>query len=877
MATNKKRQAQSLTTNFVAILETTLKHFQDPKWLGENSAFASPYYLGDHLTEKAGNSIVRGHALQKLLRRATSEIRGKNCQRYQTILVERYFRKRPVEVVSQEVGLAKNAFHINRRKAIAALERTLVGLTHPSLRLEYPPVSRDLIEREEVLARVLVYLDANQDVTILGPDGGGKTALAAQLAQETGRPTFWYTIRPGLNDSIESFVFELGLFAHMHGESSLWFELVATQGKINIQALPGLISFALQRLKPAPLICIDDADALHPADNQAHGVLIQLLETLRSIASLVVVGQRLIMDTEQYIPLRGLSPQGAASLFAQNQIAVSSEDVRLYHAWTQGNPRLLNLCCSILSAIPNGGEGLYASSSTPTLDLLLDRIVVNFSGEERALLAKLSVFRRPAPFELLHDQSEKGSFNLLKSKQVVEASAGGDVELMPVYRQFVYNRLPVEVRRLLHQEAANVRSAYGEYASTLYHLIQADQFGDAVDLWQMTARQELEQGQASNVLAVFRQALQEESMGPEIRDVLRYFCSELERFLGNFEQARQDMNSISQPDPLFPVDVLELKGKIENDRSEYARAKQSFEMALEKANVLLDARLAQIHKGMAWMHLRQHEFDQVETELTIAQFEIENMRGNLAFDQCRYDYAASHYTKALTLAREVDSRDAIAKTSHNLAAVHMIRGEFEACFESLDQAYQHYELMNRVAAMAGCRITTAVAYNLAEDNKHALDSLEEAEQHLSTMGGATSWQQALIEQAKAEAFLGLGEWVDASVHATRAISAGDLGVLPDAHRTYGEVLMNQGQWGKAEVHLLKSISLASQNEDILLLAYGQRALGKLYLVQGRGSIAQQTLAEALSLFQSIQLPTEVKSCEQLLSESQKMAIVTDKI
>jgi tetratricopeptide (TPR) repeat protein len=615
-----------------------------------------------------------------------------------------------------------------------------------------------------------------------------------------------------------------------------------------------------------PLICIDDADALHPTANPVHVALIQLWESLRPIASLIVIGQRLIMDTEQYIPLRGLSMEGATALFAQNQIDVSLKDIRLYHAWTQGNPRLLNLCCSILSVTPDEALSLRASSSAPTLDFLLSRIVTHFSKEERALLAELSVFRRPAPLNLLRSQKKISSLKGLKDRQIVGTSADGGVELMDIHRRFVYRRLSMEAKQALHQQAANVRSVYGEYSSAVYHLIQAGQLEDAVYLWQTVARQELEQGQASGNLAVFRDVLQKESMDLEVKDALHLFCSELERFLGDIEQAGKDIDSISQTVPFFTIAGLEMKGKIANDRNEYAQAKQSFELALERSNIFLEARVAQIHKGKAWMHLRQRDFDQVETELTIAQFEIENMRGNLAFDQCRYDDAATHYTKALNLARDIDSRDAIAKTSHNLAAVYMIRGEFKACLEFLDQVYRHYELMNRTAAMAGCRITTAVAYNLAGDNKSALDSLKEAEQHLSTLDEVTPWQQALIEQAKAEAFLGLSDWAEASVHAKRAISAGDLGVLPDAHRTYGEVLTNQKRWREAEEHLLKSISLASQNEDILLFAYGQRALGRLYLVQRQCSAAYQALTEAVSLFQSIHLPNEAHSCEQLLSE-----------
>lgn len=145
---------------------------------------------------------------------------------------EYYFQDRPAAVVWDQIGLTKNSFHLSRNAAIAALEAVLVNRLQPALHLEQPPLPPPLVERERILAHCHQLLADPKTIALIGPGGIGKTALAAQLAQESNRESnrlgFWYTVRPGLNDQVESLVFALALFAHRHGSSTLWLTL-ATQ------------------------------------------------------------------------------------------------------------------------------------------------------------------------------------------------------------------------------------------------------------------------------------------------------------------------------------------------------------------------------------------------------------------------------------------------------------------------------------------------------------------------------------------------------------------------------------------------------------------------------------------------------------------------
>ena len=854
----------SIASAFSTSLESALKKYHDPKWLGAHSVLASPYFLGEQPKTDLTTDHSRGKALQALLRSAVAEIQGENAQRYQAILTLRYFNRNvSVEAAMRKVGLSKNAFHENRRKAIRALEATLVGLVHPSLRLETPPYVRDAFPRPVDLERLRRHVADDEDVTIQGPEGSGRSTLAANFVRESTRPALWFTVRPGLNDSVQGFAFSLGLFAFTQGEPSLWLQLLAAQGSLDAEILRSQINYALGNLASPPLICIDDADALDTAGNPEHRALVQLWDGLRPLSTLIVIGRHEQFSSSRLLQVHNLSPAETEQFFTHCGQSMSAEEMARYYQWTQGNLRLLHLCCSIFPTAPEERAIPDPAADAFTRRLLLANLLAKLSETELRILATLSVYRRPFPLNYPPGSPEYAACKTLHAQRILNVATDGNGELVAVYRRFVYASLRPEVAQVFHSLAAELRSAYGEYAATIYHLLRARRFAEAIDLWPTVKRQEMEQGQAGALLAAFRDALATGPLPDEVRSVLTLYCAELNQFLGNIEQAKVDTASDKHLVPIFDAELGELKGRIANDLDHFAEAQEAFDRALERADLLLESRLAQVHKGLAWMHLRQRDLELAERELDFALFEIENMRGNLAYDQARYDDATGHYEAALRLADDLKSPNAGAKTRLNLAMVYMVQGCYDDSLELLNRVYAHYEAMHRVAAMAGCRITMAVAHNLAGEHQYALTCLDDADDKLNMVDKIVPWQTALIAQARAEAWLGLGDLAAATTHVVSAIDADVMSILPDAYRTYGEILTRQEDWAQAEKHLRQSVALAQKNEDRLLLAYAWRALGALYLVQGKWDAVRSASNTAITLFESLHLPNEVARTRRL--------------
>lgn len=837
-------------------LEAALKHYGNADWLGA-SPLATPYFLDAYLPATAVTATNRGRALQKLLADATAEISGKYAERYQTILCEYYFLERPADVVWEQIGLTKNPFHLNRNAAIAALETVLVHRLQPALHLEQPPLPPPLVERERILTHCHQLLTTPKTVALIGPGGIGKTALAAQLAQESNRPLFWYTVRPGLNDQVESLVFALALFAHRHGSSTLWLTL-ATQPRQPIdERILSALRYALAQIQPAPLLCVDGLELLQPATLAVHGALVHALESLRGLAPILLLGQQLPLDADDYITLTGLSPAGVTLLLLQQQgrapITLRSE----FHALTQGNPRLLRLCLAALAGGETPADLQQFLATSPAVDLLFSQTFLRLPESERQLLMSLSVFRSPAPLAYWQKSATAAAVKNLLAQGFLQSDPYGNLDLPLVYRQLLLRNLDETTSRQLHQQAASLRSQTGAYTEAAYHLVEAGQAEAALALWREYSAQEIAQGQAATALTLFQQ-VQRLTLAPAAHEQATLNCAQLQALLGQPSQAATTLTSLLGKTPILTVEAAELSGMLANDRSEFDNAAVAFTRALRVAEALVEVRLAHVHKGRAWLHLRQRELTQAEQALAYAEVEIETMRGNLALDRSAYEQATHHYLVALQAAEALAAPEAIGKCCNNLGGVALFQGNFAAAIEQLTKAIAAYERIGKVAAQAGCRITLAVAHNQASDPTAALTVLNAAEELLMLRGEILPWQGALIAQARAEAYLALGEWAQVETQVQAAIAAEEISILPDAYRVYGELCLCQGAYAEAERWLRQSVELARANGDGYLAAYAQRKLALLYQTIGNNAAATHTGTAALRFFEEANLPHEVE-------------------
>jgi len=296
-------QLKSVEVNdaFNEQLKLALEHFTQPAWLGEHSPLAMPYFLGERLWRRtdAHTALGRGLAFQGVLREAADILAGQDEDgKYAARLLDlSFFQAKILFDVLDILGIARSTYYRHLSKAIQRLGETLIQSINPVLHLESPASHAGLIGRGEVSDACLQALRQGLSVSLVGSGGVGKTTLGATLAAELApQPIFWLTLRPGLNDQVSSLLFSLGYFLHQQGASSLWLQLVAEGGKVDMRIAPGLLQHDFKRLNDAPaLLCFDDIDLLRPAEVEEHARILAFLESLRGITPLLFMGQQRVI------------------------------------------------------------------------------------------------------------------------------------------------------------------------------------------------------------------------------------------------------------------------------------------------------------------------------------------------------------------------------------------------------------------------------------------------------------------------------------------------------------------------------------------------------------------------------------------------------
>ena len=505
------KQQPTRTLTFGQHLKYVLESIHRPELLGSQSPLAAPYFLGTAMRGAEPSALGRGKVLCAEIRSALESLwqgplpadgaallaavqdEEEPGGRYDCLILElNYFKQRYRPAPRNQADIYHDILHISRpthdRHLRVAVDRLGIGLLQrlrPAARPEQPVAPSTLIGRDSLLAQLIADLDAGKSVSLTGPGGIGKTSLGAAVTGRWHAPAvFWFTIRPTLNDQVQSLFFALGQFLHEQGASALWHQLVADAGHIqDLHLALGLAHGDLERLPTRPLLCFDELDFLRPLTQEQpdanHTQFLEVLDGLRSHAPMLLIGQRAFWQSDVVYALDGWTPAQLAIWLVSLGVAHTAEEVLLLHRFTGGNPRLAELCVALYQA--GGGETLDAVlSQLPQFHALLPvwlRLERRLPRAERQMVQALSVFRSPAPADawLGGTVEQAEALTQLIERRLVQEDGQGGVALLPALREVIYTELPVDEQEELHSQAAQIRAERGEYTAAAYHLQRAGQ------------------------------------------------------------------------------------------------------------------------------------------------------------------------------------------------------------------------------------------------------------------------------------------------------------------------------------------------------------------------------------------------------------------
>ncbi|MCB0186873.1 MAG: hypothetical protein KDE31_21550, partial [Caldilineaceae bacterium] len=495
--------------------------------------------------------------------------------------------------------------------------------------------------------------------------GVGKTTLGAALSEAWKSPAvFWFTFRATFNDHSDSLLFALGHFLHTQGASTLWHQLIADGGRLQDGNLAlGLIRTDLAALDHPPLLCFDELDVLRPSvsdhPNPRHVQLLELLDSLRGHAPLLLVGQRAYWESDTVYTLAGLSESEVAAVLTAFAIPHTKEDVARLHYYSGGNPRIVSLCAALYDS--NQAEPLQSVidqlPQSPTLLPFWHRLTRRLSQNERRLLQQLAVFRSAAPVDLWQEnEGERNAIQQLLQRRLLVADQGGAITLLPALREVIIDDLPVEECEHYHLIAAQSRAERGDYTPAAWHLVQAGQPEAAVALWYPQRRIEINRGQAGAALAIFEQISQRRLETRRARE-LALLRGELYELAGEPEKIVSSLAQQAWPeDDVRSIDAQILWANALRQQGQPDGALAKYADGLARQRQLLD-RAAQLHTLRSRTYLQQRDMVQARREVELARIQVESLQGAFHDYSGNYAQAQAHYEQARTIAQALDDAE----------------------------------------------------------------------------------------------------------------------------------------------------------------------------------------------------------------------------
>lgn len=882
-------------------IRLALNNFDDPTWLGESSPLAAPYFLGTWMDAAELSVADRGEALRQALLQAADTLwegdlprtrealeeevnderrdKGNKGQRYAFLLLElRYFRRyfRPLlspkpnreAEIRRYLGVGRGPYFNHLKSARQALGDALLTLTRPVMRLERPLQNRhQLIGRTAYKQQILEKLSAGQTVALSGPSGVGKTSLAAEVAQSwENTAVFWYTLRPALNAQIDSLLFALGTFCHQHGASHLWRQLVADGGKvINHSIALGHLQADLHDLPHTPLLCFDELDSLQQPPEEMTSwqkAWIELLDALRHHCPLLLIGQQRTLLADHAFQLDNLHRTQTQALLESVGKSATPRELIALHQYTGGNPRLLQLCLTLLgeSSIT---ELIHQLPTEPILHLIFERLWQRLTPTEREVAQQLSVFANPAPLDGWAE-AERAALSQLTDRHITFFDTAGGVTLLPLYRDLIYDdrqRLPAELVDTCHLQAAVWRAERAEITAAARHLIAAGEVETAVDLWFDQRQREIQRGQGPTALHQFAQ-LSQRRLNVESGEKLGLIRAELYQLLGQPEEGLRELNSQSwQTSDTRQIEANRLKGKLQFETGAVDAALSTYDQSFLHVSRLVREQAHLSHlRGQVFM--RERNLDQAWHAALEAHYHARRLMAGVLDEKGSFQAALDHYLASKAIAEQLNDPAILARIQYDLAIVHARQGEHEAALAYAQAARQTYQQMGDRFSQEKLNSFLAALYL----NMKAFDqvvAIGEPTLRYFERAKLDYWVSVTAHNL-AEAQYELQNYDEAEKRARQVLAQEELHSYPYGLYTMGLIMLAREKVADAAVWLEQALKVAERNQDTYLEAYVWRSIGQVENESQQPAAAKDAFQKAIELFTEMGIEAEVSKTAALM-------------
>lgn len=869
-------------------LKLALKHLYDAEWLTLHSPLATAYFLGNFQSgrprPRSTDATQSGQLLSEALTAAQDELWGDQppnsravvedasgdilqepgSDRYAYYVLElRYFRRffkprRMQDIWETYLGESRAEFYRDVDRAIARLGDVLLTKLHPTFRLEAPAKVAQLFGRDQQQQLALDTLRSGQSVALSGAGGIGKTTLATTIYHAwQSAPALWYTIRPTLNDSLTAIFFGLAHFLQQHDRHLLWKKLLADGYHPDERhLLSGLARADLSDLPTRALLVFDEADRLSSIHSDErlpqHQQLIELIDELRSVSAVLLVGQRAILDCDSHIVLSGLPDAEIRRWLAQTDVPFASRDVEKLLAYTGGNPRLVQLAIALRQPNETLADIVPMLPKSPLLQPLFDRLWARLTAEEQLWLQSVAIFRGTMPADALPVETDARA--TLIERQLLHQDEQGGLSMWPALRDIIVRQLSAEAREQLHLQAATIAATLGEYTSAAYHYHAAGWPKQAVQLWFAHRQTEIGRGQAASAQRIFNQISLNQVTKRE-REALAVIRAELKQLEGDLAGGKRDLAEVDWPlEREISAQAKLLQGHFEMALGLPDSAEARYDEGIATVARLLN-QMVQFYNKRSRLNVRQNNLETARQDAQQALIEAQILQGVILAETGENEASAEAYQTALRLAEEIGDERGMASAHFELAHIFSRRSNLPQMEIHTSAATNHYERTGNLFMANMARLNLAAAYLESKQYEETIALGEDVLRFFESV--QDPYCIAATAANLAEAYRELGRYPQAETYAFQAMQHEERYILPYAMYTIGMVRHAQQRYDDADAALESVLELAAANEDHYLVAYTQRALAEMKLARGDMAAGKRLLDSAETTFKRLNLPQEV--------------------
>ena len=882
-------------TVFERHVKQALKWHDDPERIGEESPLARPYFLGRalHALPRPVTARARGELLRAEIRHAAAPLwreplpasreemlaaitevrRDPDDSRYAYLVLElrcfhAYIKPYRTSDIWEQPHLLPGSKSQHYRDFDAAVKRLaplILDALRPALRAERPLAPAVLYGYDDQVARVTQALAAGQTVALSGPGGVGKTSVGATaVSRLRDKSIFWYTLRPGFNDGINSLLFAFGVFLHQQGAANLWQYLVAASGVVgDVNLAAGLLRQDLGSLAAhPPIVCFDDLEHLATGrlDTLAtvHAPVLDLVDGLRGLAPLLLISQRPLPTSDLSLVLGGFGVAEVAQLWRAAGHELTPEHAARLHRYAGGNPRLLTLLLALHDGVDEPLAQIGDHDVAPSMLPAFQRLWHRLTADERRAVQRLSIYPSAAPEDVI----AAATIEALTRLRLIEHDDTGGVTLLPALAPIVRDDLVPELRERLHSEAAVTRLARGEYTAAAYHFSRSGQEQRAVQVWLPQRQQAIARGEADAARLIFSN-ISRQRLNKAERTALDIIRAELLKLAGQHEEALRELEAVDWAgDSEASARLWMLRGEMEHALGYPDRSLESYGEGL-RVTARLTSQLAALHQRRGTLLLHQRDLDASWAELRRAEFDLEVLRGGLWDNAGDYDQALAAHRRARDLAEQIDDDALRGMAERLIARDYGRRQQLAEAVLHAGHAIAIYERMGDQVNREKMRSNLAFIYVQTRQFQAALDVGQPAYDFFVAV--RDPYFAAVTGANLAEASFEIGDREGAERFARAVLDLGDRFAAPYAHFTLGQIDTARGQVAAAIADFGHSVQLAQQNGDPYMVAYAQRALGQAYHAAGDAAAAEHQTQAALLLFRQLNIAGEINATEQLLA------------